>query len=115
MSITDGNIIDTKLLSVVNRPDFRAFESITKDQIETCKDCEFRYACSDCRAYLEDPSLITSKPLKCGYDPYTAQWADWARNPLKKIAIEHYREVHRAKYRDVGQLVEITNCGLPSE
>jgi hypothetical protein len=61
-----------------------------KDQIEVCKDCEFRYICTGCRAYLEDPEDIHSKPLKCGYNPYTCEWEEWSTNPLKQKAIEHY-------------------------
>ena len=25
-----------------------------------------------------------SKPLKFGYNPYTGEWKDWSKNPLKK-------------------------------
>ena len=60
-------------------------------KIHVCKDCEFRYICTDCRAYIEDPNDILSKPLKCGYNPYTAEWSEWSRNPLKQKAIEQYR------------------------
>ena len=31
---------------------------------------------SDERAYLTEPSNIYSKPLKCGYNPYTGEWAN---------------------------------------
>lgn len=55
-----------------------------------CKDCEFRYICTDCRAYVEDPDDILSKPLKCGYNPYTGEWSEWSTNPLKQKAIDFY-------------------------
>jgi len=61
--------------------DFAALWSINKDQIEVCKDCEFRYVCTDCRAYLQDPSDLYSKPSKCNYDPYTAEWRSSAEPP----------------------------------
>lgn len=64
---------------------------ITKDKITGCKDCEFRYICTDCRAYIEEPEDIYSKPLKCGYDPNTGEWEDWSKNPLKEQAITHYK------------------------
>ncbi|MGU3377269.1 grasp-with-spasm system SPASM domain peptide maturase [Chryseobacterium sp. M5A1_1a] len=63
---------------------------IKKDEISTCKDCEYRYFCIDCRAYKENPDDAYSKPLKCGYDPYTGTWEDWSKNPLKQKAIQHY-------------------------
>ena len=67
---------DTKAWrEVIDSPEFRAVWSISKDQIEVCKDCEFRYVCTDCRAYAQDDRMY-GKPAKCHYDPYTAQWQD---------------------------------------
>ena len=85
-----GNIKDTTLKEALEHPDFKKYWYIHKDQIEVCKDCEFRYICTDCRAYLEDPDNLYSKPLKCGYNPYTCEWEEWSTNPLKQKAIEHY-------------------------
>lgn len=42
------------------------------------------------RINTEDPINEYSKPLKCGYDPYTGEWSEWSKNPLKKKAIEYY-------------------------
>lgn len=86
-----GNISDIHLIDVLKNPVFTEKWNITKDQISICKDCEFRHVCMDCRAYIENPHDIYSKPLKCGYDPYTNQWEDWSTNPLKKKLIEHYQ------------------------
>lgn len=90
-----GNIKDTSLEEVINKPGFKKYWNITKDDIEVCRDCEFRYICTDCRAYTErtkfgDEGLDLSKPLKCGYNPYTNEWAEWSTNPLKQKAIEYY-------------------------
>jgi len=85
-----GNIKDTTLLEAIEHPDFKKYWNITKDQIEVCKDCEFRYICTDCRAYKEKPEDNYSKPLKCGYNPYTNEWEEWSTNPLKQKAIEYY-------------------------
>ncbi|WP_064967623.1 grasp-with-spasm system SPASM domain peptide maturase [Tenacibaculum ovolyticum] len=63
---------------------------ITKDEIEECKDCEFRHVCTDCRGFIEDPKNPLSKPLKCGYSPYTNEWSEWSSNPIKKNAKEFY-------------------------
>lgn len=48
---------------------------IRKDDIEVCRDCEFRYICTDCRIFIENRENQLSKPSKCSYDPYTATWA----------------------------------------
>lgn len=90
-----GNIRDTTLEEALNHKDFKKYWNITKDKIEVCKDCEFRYICTDCRAYTEkthnnEDGLDVSKPLKCGYDPYTGEWEEWSTHPLKQKAIKYY-------------------------
>lgn len=85
-----GNIKDTSLEEALNHPNFKKYWNINKDQIEVCKDCEFRHICTDCRAFIEEPENQYSKPLKCGYSPYTNEWEEWSTNPLKQKAIEYY-------------------------
>lgn len=85
-----GNIKDTTLAEAIEKPGFKKYWNINKDMIHVCKDCEFRYICTDCRAYVEDPEDILSKPLKCGYNPYTGEWSEWSTNPLKQKAIDFY-------------------------
>ena len=69
-----GHISNTALKEVVSLPSFIAKWHIKKDDIHICKDCEYRYICSDCRAYTIDEGNVYSKPAKCLYDPYTGQW-----------------------------------------
>lgn len=85
-----GNIHNTSLENVLRKTGLKKYWNITKDKIEICKDCEFRYICTDCRAYKENPHDDYSKPLKCGYDPYTGEWEDWSKNPLKQKVIQYY-------------------------
>lgn len=90
-----GNIKDTRLEEALQHKDFKKYWSLTKDNIEVCKDCEFRYICTDCRAFTEqshssNDGLDISKPLKCGYDPHTGKWQEWSTNPLKQRAIKYY-------------------------
>jgi len=68
-----GNIKEVSLSTALN-PDFKKQWKINKDSIEVCRDCEFRYICTDCRAYVSKPGTKGSKPAKCSYDPYTAEW-----------------------------------------
>lgn len=70
-----GNISDTSLQGVIARRDFQEIWRVNKDQIEICKDCEFRYICIDCRALIRNPEDRYSKPSKCTYDPYKAVWS----------------------------------------
>lgn len=90
MSENYGNIKDTTLDLAVNSTSFKKTWNIKKDDVSVCKDCEFRHICTDCRAYTEDPNDLYSKPLKCGYSPYTNEWSEWSTNPLKQKAIEFY-------------------------
>lgn len=95
MPLSYGNIKDTTLEEALNKPGFKKYWNLTKDLIEVCKDCEFRYICTDCRAFTErthtnKDGLDTSKPLKCGYDPYTGKWEEWSTNPLKQKAMKFY-------------------------
>ncbi len=85
-----GNINVISLTDILVKTNFKEKWNITKDKIASCKDCEFRYICTDCRAFLESPEDIFSKPLKCGYDPYKGEWNDWSANPLKLNAINMY-------------------------
>jgi SPASM domain peptide maturase of grasp-with-spasm system len=73
-----GNIASHRLSDVMGNQDFRRLWQISKDQIDVCRDCEYRYACTDCRAYLARPGDLHSKPGKCAYDPYSATWRDSA-------------------------------------
>lgn len=86
-----GNIKDVSLIEAIQKVEFKKYWSISKDKIHVCKDCEFRYMCTDCRAYIENPEDIFSKPLKCGYNPYTGEWAEWKKDPIKQKVINHYK------------------------
>ncbi|WP_312392374.1 grasp-with-spasm system SPASM domain peptide maturase [Chryseobacterium sp.] len=91
-----GNIKYKTLQEALSHKSFKKYWDLTKENIEVCKDCEFRNICTDCRAYTEknytnENGLDTSKPLKCGYDPYSGEWKDWSKNPLKQKAINYYQ------------------------
>jgi len=85
-----GHVNDVKLSEVLKSDEFYEVSGITKDHVSVCKSCEFRYVCTDCRAYLEKPDEFNSKPLKCGYDPFTCTWNEWSIDPAKQAAIHYY-------------------------
>lgn len=85
-----GNISTIEIENVLNNQNFKKYWDISKDKIETCKVCEFRQVCTDCRAYLEDPENLYSKPLKCGYNPFTNEWENWSENQIKKDIFKQY-------------------------
>jgi SPASM domain peptide maturase of grasp-with-spasm system len=69
-----GNVKDTSIHSAVTNIHFQELWQVNKDQIEICKACEFRYVCTDCRAFIADSDDKYSKPSKCKYNPYTTKW-----------------------------------------
>lgn len=74
MAASFGNESTTRLHAAVMNESFREYWEVNKDQVEVCRDCEFRYICPDCRAWVRTSDEKYAKPSKCSYDPYTATW-----------------------------------------
>lgn len=51
--------IEGGLEEAVNNKELQGLWKITKDRIETCRDCEYRYTCIDCRPLAEDTTLTS--------------------------------------------------------
>lgn len=68
-----GSADRVPLATVAEDPAFQRVWQVTKDQVEVCRDCEFRYVCTDCRAFTVGDHAL-GKPAKCAYDPYRATW-----------------------------------------
>lgn len=66
-----GKFPDNSMLDIAFSKEFTNIWNIHKDKIKVCKDCQFRYICTDCRAYLDDNY---DKPKYCKYDPYLDTW-----------------------------------------
>ncbi len=82
-----GNIKDITLEEAINMPGFKDLWGIRKDDIDVCKDCEFRYMCTDCRCFIKKSDDIYSQPAKCLYNPYIAKWS----NEDGYISVEEWR------------------------
>lgn len=70
-----GNIRCSSLEEIIHGGKTWELWGLSKDRIDTCKDCEYRYACMDCRptAYAVTNNLYSKNPL-CKYNPYTGLW-----------------------------------------
>ncbi|HNS44427.1 MAG TPA: radical SAM protein [Alphaproteobacteria bacterium] len=64
-----GNLLDNNLSDILKTEIF----DLTKDKIESCKVCEFRYACMDCRPDRFSGNLY-AKPWYCAYVPEEGKW-----------------------------------------
>lgn len=69
--ISHGNLKEKKLTEIINNK----IRFLSKDNIEECKDCEFRYACFDCRPDSNGKKIF-QKPWYCTYDPKAGKWHD---------------------------------------
>lgn len=51
----------------------KEIRKLTKDKIKECCECEYRYACFDCRPNSLDKDM-TEKPWYCTYNPIVGEW-----------------------------------------
>lgn len=69
-----GKVNEIKLKELIINNEFKGVWNISKDKVKVCRDCEYRYICTDCRAFRDDESDIFSRPSKCKYNPYIGKW-----------------------------------------
>lgn len=70
-----GNLLDNQLSDVLASDRLRDLWGLTKDKVAVCRDCEYRYACDDCRPLAEGESGdLYAKYPHCTYDPYHGVW-----------------------------------------
>lgn len=72
-----GNILYQPLSEILSGLPLTKCWCTTKDCITKCKDCEYRYACADCRPLAQgsDPKKDwLACPSNCSYNPYIGQW-----------------------------------------
>ncbi len=64
-----GNLLNQSLNTILQNENYLKLINLTKEKIDGCSVCEFRYACFDCRpGAIGDSDNLLSKP-DCGYDP----------------------------------------------
>ena len=70
-----GNIRNRNLSQILISNELNRLWKITKDKIDVCRDCEYRYACKDCRPLSYDTfSNLYAKSPRCTYNPYKGVW-----------------------------------------
>ena len=85
-----GNIIEKSLSQIMEETKLKNVWKNTKDGVQVCKDCEYRYCCTDCRpsslgANQNVGEYLTAPYPKCAYNPYEGKWGKgyW------KLDLEH--------------------------
>jgi hypothetical protein len=67
-----GKFPEMGLEEIIQRQDLQRLWQITLEEVETCRDCELRYGCFDCRALAQTSTGdLLSKNPHCRYNPYT--------------------------------------------
>ena len=88
-----GHLDETPIKEIIEKPGFKRIWNISKDSIEVCRDCEYRYMCLDNRIPDELPEKEWRHRTECHYNPYIGLWKgeqdylsvkDWERNELLK-------------------------------
>jgi radical SAM protein with 4Fe4S-binding SPASM domain len=69
-----GNINNKSILDISLKIQFQDQWLIKKDDIDVCKDCEYRYMCVDARIVKSRTDGSHFFPYECNYNPYICKW-----------------------------------------
>lgn len=73
--IVYGNVKQQSLDDIIHSKTLGDFWNMSFAYVEKCKDCEFRYACKDCRPLGKSVNgNLHEKNPRCCYNPYTGEW-----------------------------------------
>jgi radical SAM protein with 4Fe4S-binding SPASM domain len=77
-----GNVLESQgLADTIKRTAIQTIWHDTKDEVLVCQDCEYRYACFDCRPLSEivaqgKARYVNAPYPRCTYNPYTGEWGE---------------------------------------
>ncbi|MCP2604597.1 radical SAM protein [Candidatus Aminicenantes bacterium AH-873-B07] len=60
-----GNVFKIRIKDIIRRKIVKKWWILTKDKIEKCKECEYRYACFDCRPIESNDSTLYGNNRFC--------------------------------------------------
>lgn len=70
-----GNVNKQSIKEILNSTILNKCWGMSFKNINFCKDCEYRFACKDCRPLgYADRGVLTDKSYRCSYNPYTGTW-----------------------------------------
>lgn len=70
-----GNVNYKSIDEIIESDELQYCWGMSWENVEICRDCEYRYACKDCRPLAKsvEGKLYTKNP-RCMYNPYTGMW-----------------------------------------
>lgn len=72
-----GDLRHERVVDVLEGALFNKYRTLSLEKLEGCRECEFRYACTDCRPIaLGLQHGLLAKPPECRYDPKTGKVAE---------------------------------------
>lgn len=79
--ISYGNIRNQSLIDIINNEETLKYWNYDYSKVKICKDCEFRYACKDCRPLAKvEKQDLADKNKRCLYNPYLGIWENGSDN-----------------------------------
>ncbi|MBU2068137.1 radical SAM protein, partial [Patescibacteria group bacterium] len=79
-----GSVKDQSLSGIIHSDNLQNSWNLSKDRIEICRDCEFRYACFDCRPLAKgEIGNLYVQGNNCLYNPYQGEWKDYERKEVR--------------------------------
>lgn len=69
-----GNVKNQTIKEILNTSKLKKFWGYKIDNVEGCKECEFRYGCKDCRPLAASCGNINAKNPRCTYDVINGEW-----------------------------------------
>lgn len=103
-NIVLGNVRETELSDIVFSEDTQKIWRQTLDDVLVCKDCEYRYACYDCRPLAmtsgdKDEARWDFPQPRCTYNPYTGEWGKgvwkFVDGQVQYFPIDRFVEIFR--------------------
>lgn len=75
-NINYGNVRSASIKEILSSNELKHYWTMDYSQIDDCKECEYRFACKDCRPLGIVNGGIYKKSVRCLYDPQTGVWGN---------------------------------------
>lgn len=73
-NISLGNVKNNTIKEIIDFKETQNCWNLSFDKINECSECEFRFACKDCRPLAGASSGYYEKMPRCTYDVYSGEW-----------------------------------------